>query len=204
MSTPPTNQPNSVAAANAGSNGTGAAAPGTTGSTVERLLAEFDQQSGSQQQPQPPASDPVREFAIAEMQARAAAALEKDVKEAVAFLRQPDETKDLPERLALGFLHALGQESPEFQAAWQQRQERPGAWKDALTKAQQEWIAEVKKIPTSRVRTEVEAAAAAVHGQTSTPSVSGKMPPISELQKMSIRQLNELGARQEAERGRKP
>lgn len=205
MSTPPINQPNSAAAPNAGPNGTGAASPGTAGaSVVERLLQEYDTtNSGSNPQPkQTEDLQPIVEFARAEMQARAAASIEKDVKEAVAFLKQPDETKDLPDRLALGFLHALSQEDKEFSDAWANRHERPGAWRDALTKAQKEWTEEVKKIPASRVRSDVEAAAAAVQGQSHSPAPTGKLPPVSDLKKMSVSQLWELGAAQAAARGR--
>jgi hypothetical protein len=185
--------PNSSIGANASGNAAGAAQSGTTGSVVENLLKEFDSQSGSQPAPQTTATpDPVYEFAKAEMQAKQATAYENDVKAAVAHLKVSDETKDLPDRLALGFLHALANEDAEFAQAWQNRQARPGAWKDALNKAQREWLEEVKKLPTSKVRTEVEAAAAAVLGQTNTPSDFRAKSP-DELRKMSLRELQAYG-----------
>ena len=187
-----TSKPNSTTAANAGGNASGAGVAATAGTTVENLLKEFDSQSGSQPAPQPlsPELASIAEFAKAEMHTRAAAALDKDIKEAVGFLKQPDETKDLPDRLALGFLHALANENKEFADAWQNRSERPGTWKDALGKAQKEWIEEAKKLPTSKVRTEVEAAAAAVHGQTSTPSRSNGLT-VAEMEKMNLNQLED-------------
>jgi hypothetical protein len=199
-----TQQPNKSIAANAGTMGAGAAASGTAGNgVVESLLQEFDAQSGSQPAPQPtlsPELAPVIEFAKAEMQSKAAAKYDSDVKEAVSFLKQADDTKDLPDRLALGFLHALANEDKEFADAWQNRQERPGAWKDALNKANASWQEEVKKLPTSRVRTEVERAAAAVHGQTNTPARAGQKS-VQELARMSLRELDEYGNQLDAGRG---
>jgi hypothetical protein len=200
-----TQQPNKSIAANAGTMGAGAAASGTAGNgVVESLLQEFDAQSGSQPAPQPtlsPELAPVIEFAKAEMQSKAAARYDADVKEAVSFLKQADEAKDLPDRVALGFLHALANENEEFAKAWKDRADRPGAWKDALTKAGQEWQEEVvKKLPTSRVRTEVERAAAAVHGQTNTPARAGQKS-VQELARMSLRELDDYGNQLDAGRG---
>lgn len=165
-----------------------AAAEGTDSpkSDFDRLLAEF---STSQAEPAPAASPPVSptdlvpviEFAKAELTARAKAAVDNDIKAAVDFLTEPEELKGLPSRFVRGYAEAYAIENPDFGRAFNERQSNPTRFKAHLAKAREALLDDFKKLPGNMVRTDIEAAKAAVSGQSNQPAADGDMPSPEEM-----------------------
>lgn len=194
---------------NAGANGAGAGVSGGS-ATVQSLLAEFDGQSGSQPQPAPNPTkqilekiSPVIEFASQEMEAKQQAAFEKDVAEAVSYLKG-DDLKDVPDELTEGFLHRHAVKGdPAFMEAWNNRHRAPETYKEKLAEARKGFRALYKKLPGETVRSDVEAARAAVQGQTHALSPNADIPSPTEMQGWSETKYKQWKREYAAKQGRR-
>lgn len=148
-------------------------------SELDTLLQEYQESSESTSGPkssdQPkPRPDPklrrdlqeVVSYVQEERQTKVDEALKADVEAAVEFIGEVEELKDFPVRLRSGFLHDLAANNLDFSEAFKQRKESPDAWSKALVAARDEMIEEVKNLPGNEVRSDVEAAKAAVSGSS--------------------------------------
>ena len=102
----------------------------------------------------------------------------------VDFFSEADELKDLPEKMKRGFLEAHAQETMEFKTAFENRAKDPKAWETAREAARDSFTEMVSELPGSKVRTDVEAALAAVDVTTDKPASDEGPSPVKKM-KMS-------------------
>ena len=108
-----------------------------------------------------------------------------DVKEVLDFFSEADELKELPDKLKRGFLEAHAQDDKEFKTAFENRTKAPKAWETAKETARDAFTELVSDLPGSKVRTDVEAAHAAVDGTTEDKPASEEGPSPEEKMRMS-------------------
>lgn len=169
--------------------------------SLDSLLSEFE--TGNQAKPQPDKSEPAKpqpdlartshsdlartlrgmkpliDYVQDEMDHKADETVKKEVGEAISFLKEANELKEVKDIVVRGLMEALASEDKEFATAFKERQSNPNAWKQALSKGR-DWVVEqIKDLPGSQVRNDLEAAQAAVAGQVDeTPDESG--PSVAE------------------------
>lgn len=184
--------PDSPENTNATQAGASAGKPGET--ALDQLLAQWDQDTGkgTEADSKPPdaisgssalkALKPVVEFAQQEMSERQTKRVNDDIEAAVSFINEDEDLKDLNGDLAIGMLEAFGRRNPDFVKAFEQRQDNPEVWKSGLGKAR-DWVKEavgqVRGNGTASVRSDVEAAKAAVQGQTTQAVDEDKQDPVA-------------------------
>lgn len=161
---------------------------GTAGADLDGLLKEFENPNPGNQPRAAEASafkalQPVIEFAQTEMNTRAKAALDGDIQKAVAFVKEDEAAKDIPPRWTRGFLEGYAAENQTFAQAFQNRQQDPATWQKQLGEARNEFLKEIKSLPGNTVKSDVEAARAAVSGR-SEPVGDKTTPSPVELAKM--------------------
>ncbi len=127
-----------------------------------------------------PAVDFVKEVKAEKQQER----FDADLKNIMTFFSEADELKELPDKLKRGFLEAHAQEDPEFKTAFENRAKNPKAWETARESARDAFTELVAELPSSTVRTDVEAAHAAVDGTSEDKPASEEGP--SPVKKMAM------------------
>lgn len=108
----------------------------------------------------------------------AKAEFKADVKEVIDFFSEADELKDLPDKLKRGFLEVHAQETPEFKTAFENKAKDPKAWGKAMESARDAFTELASDLPSSKVRTDLEAAQAAVDGTTDKPVSEEGLSPV--------------------------
>lgn len=179
----------------------------TTGKTdtLETLLKEYEKE------PKPdghkkPAPDltallkeftPVIEFAKGEKQRRAMEETLAEVDKALLYLLEADETKGASKRLIRGFLNDYWNENPEFQEIYNNRKKNPDLWTQSLDKARKALIDDLRTLPQSKIRTDIEAAKATVAGLKSAKDKDEgpQLPSNSEMMAMSDQEFRKLKAK---------
>lgn len=167
---------------------TGTATPSTGNTTpgtgADPLLAEFDSAT-TKPTAIPQELLPVIRFAETKMHQEVKAEIDKEVDSAIGHLTGQEEFKDVPKRLARGFLEAYAQETPEFKKAYNERKANPKGWQSALEAAGQSWQEDMKGWGGQTVRSDVEAAKASVRGTSSAPPPPQRQKSTAEMNKMS-------------------
>jgi hypothetical protein len=107
-----------------------------------------------------------------------------DVKDIMEFFSEEEKLKEFPDKLKKGFLEAHAQEDPDFKSAFENRTKNPKAWETAKETARDAFTELVSDLPSSKVRTDVEAAKAAVDGTTEDKPASEEGP--SPVKKMAM------------------
>ena len=137
---------------------------------------------------------PVIEYVNAEQEKKATDAFNKDVAEAVSFLTEPEDLKEIPADLAQGYLEVHAIKHPEFKAAFEGKAKNPDEWQTQLGKARDAFADLVKPFSVNTeqadVRTDVEHAVATVQGLTETPAEQVG-PTIAEKANMSDQKWKE-------------
>lgn len=166
---------------------------GSAGTDLDGLLNEFESPKPVTQ-PRPDISvlkaiKPVIDYVDTEMKTKAKTALDEDIKKAVSFVKEDESVKALPDKIVRGFLEGHAAEDPSFAQAFQNRQADPNTWQAKLADARKAFSEEVKGLPGNMVKSDVEAARAAVAGSRSEP-VGDKQPSAVELSRMSQREFD--------------
>ena len=170
-------------------------------SELDAFLKEYEASSKEKSRTKPDAKppdlvkvlqglQPVVKFASSKMEQEAADTLKKDVDGAIDFLIEPDELTPLPKKWARGFLEVHAIENPTIGAAFENRATDPAAWSTALESTREALLKAIKELPGDNVKSDVEAATAAVQG-TSTESTAEEGPSIAVKAKMSDREWAE-------------
>lgn len=139
---------------------------------LDRLLSEF--QEGTRPAPSAQAAffkpiEPILRYVEEDRQAKAKTAFDADVAQAMdALTADSDDYKALPKRFVRGYLETYAIENPSFKEAFTNKREDPAGWQAALGKAKGEFQDEAKPFVSGRLKSDVEAANAAVAGQSST------------------------------------
>jgi len=128
-----------------------------------------------------PAVDFVKEIKAEKQQER----FDSGVKNLMDFFAEEEKLKELPDKLKRGFLEAHAQDTPDFKTAFDNRAKNPKAWETARETARDAFTELVSELPGSKVRTDVEAAMAAVDGTTEDNPVSEEGPSPEEKMRMS-------------------
>jgi hypothetical protein len=128
-----------------------------------------------------PAVDYVNEVKAEKQQAQ----FDGEVKDVLDFFSEADELKELPDKLKRGFLEAHAQEDLEFKTAFDNRAKAPKAWEAAKETARDAFTELVSDLPGSKVRSDVEAAHAAVDGTTEDKPASEEGPSPEQKAQMS-------------------
>lgn len=155
-------------------------------SELDALLKEFE--SGAQKTDVAAvlrAIAPVVEHVQEERVEKATAGIQKDIESAIAFMREPAEVKDVPTRLIRGYLDGYANENPTVKQAFDTRTANPEAWKKALGEIREAYLNDLKALPGSKVRTDVEAAVASARNQTTAPTANGNDPSPIDMMNMS-------------------
>ena len=152
---------------------------GSKESEFDKLLKEFD---SSNTAAKPDLTElvkglkPVIDYADGQRQKEAKAAFENDVKSAVLYLQEADEMKKASPKLIRGFLEAKASEDAGFKAAFEDRANNPAAWNAKLEDARKEAAKEFSPMLTDDVRSDLEAAKAAIGGKTDQALEKGPDP----------------------------
>lgn len=171
------------------SEATGTASP-STGSTTpgagtDPLLAEFDSATTRATPSIPQELLPVIKYAETQMVKEVKAEIDGEVKSAIGFLKSQEEFKDVPDRVARGYLESYAQENPSFKKAYDQRKSDPKGWQSAKEEAAKAWQEDMQGWGGRTVRSDVEAAKASVRGTSSAPPPPQRQKSTAELNKMS-------------------
>lgn len=148
-------------------------AAGAATSDVDRLLSEFE--TGKTQlktelptiRPILDAIKPLATFAQRKMQEEVSTAAKKSVADAVNAVKS-DDLKEVPDRVVRGYLQDRYVEDPNFRTAYDKQGENPQGWQEQLTKAREAFAEDMKFASAKSVRSDVEAAKAAVKGAGKT------------------------------------
>ena len=154
--------------ATAGAKPSGASDPAK--SDVDRLLSEFDQGTTAAKtetssiKPLLEAFKPIASYAQRKMTEETTAAIKKSVADAVSAVKSSEGLKDTPDRVVRGYLQDRYAEDAVFRTAYEEQGKNPAAWQDQLGKAAVALAEDIKMISSNNVRSDVEAAQAAVKG----------------------------------------
>lgn len=108
-----------------------------------------------------------------------------DLKNVMDYFSEEESLKEIPEKLKRGFLEAHAQENPDFKKVFDNRTKNPKAWETARESARDAFTELVSELPNSKVRSDVEAAHAAVDGTTEDKPASEEGPSPEEKMRMS-------------------
>lgn len=133
------------------------ASPDDAGNVVGRVLKKVE---------------PALDFVATQAAKTQIEGLQTDLNAALDFMLEPADYKDFPKRWMRGYLEGYSTENASFSKAFEARGESPDAWRSELAKAREAFPEWLKELPGSKVRSDVEAAKAAVSG-TSTEPVDG-------------------------------
>jgi hypothetical protein len=180
-------------------------------SALDQLLSEWEKQGSADTEATKPsgvsgatalkALKPVVDFAQQQMTEKQTEGVTKDIDAAVEFISEPDELKGLKSSTAIGLLEAYAREDPSFTEAFNSRKQSPQEWKAGLEKAR-DWVkttvAELRGTEGSTsTRSDVEAAKAAVQGQTNQ-AADDEQPDPTAMFKMSDDEFGEVLAKERA------
>ena len=143
-------------------------------SDLETLLNEFKERTPPKQEK--PEEDELRQFVRHEMLERQQKRVDDDIQSAAASLKKHEELGKLSDKRLKGLMSAYADEDPNFVKAFENRVEDPKAWESALeggAKFAIEFLSELRGEGTS-IRSDLEAAAAAVDGTTHEAPAEGK------------------------------
>lgn len=144
-------------------------AAGSGVSDLDRFLTEFTE-SEKPSQPTPGLEKfvevvkPVVEYAESKRREELITAEKKSVQDAVDFVKNDEGLKTVSNRLVKGFLQDRYAEDPSFKTAYDNRSKDPKGWESALNGAKTEFKTELATLSGNTVRSDVEAATAAVRG----------------------------------------
>lgn len=198
---------------NSNSAQTGAQAAQSGDTALDQLLADWQKQGNSTNadpsQSQSTVSGatvleslkPVVEFAQNELTNKSAERIQSDMDAAVTFLNEDDSLKGLKGNMAMGMLEAYAREDPTFAKSFEQRGESPLQWREHLEKARdwvKETITDFSGASQESVRDDLEAAKAAVQGQTNRADNTSEGPSAVEMFNMSDTDFEALKAAERA------
>lgn len=152
--------------------------------SLNSLLSEWETDTGSQSAAQPRDDfaktvrglKPVVDFARSEMDRKATEAAQKEVGDALSFVKEAEELKEVGDPVVRGLMEAFALEDKAFAAAFQNRGDNPEAWKQALGRSRDWAVEQIKGLPGMKERNDLEAAEAAVAG-----TGNGNAPPDDDL-----------------------
>lgn len=157
-------------------------------SEFDKLIKEFDNSPANKATANLLKSlQPVIQVATDELASKETARINSDLNAAVAVLKDDEAAKAVPDRLAKGFLRDYSVDHPEVALAWENRAKDPSAWKSKLAEARKAFVEEIKALPANTVRTEVEAAAAAVRNVSTAETQADSKTP-ADMMNMSDRE----------------
>lgn len=172
---------------------------GSAGADLDGLLKEFETPNPGTASPRADMSvlkaiKPVIDYVDTEMKTKAKSALDEDIKKAVGFVKEDESAKALPDKLVRGFLEGHAVEDESFARAFQNRQADPSTWQAKLADARKALAEEIKSLPGNMVKSDVEAARAAVAGRSEP--VGDTAPSAIELASMSQRDFDDYVKKQ--------
>lgn len=132
--------------------------------------------------------EPVVRFVDEARAEKETAARAKVVEESVAFIKGADELKDFDGEIVEGFLFQRYQKDAAFRSAHDNRDKDPGAWTKALAGAQESLKEKSGKMPANTVRSDLEAATAAIKGSSAKPPADTDGPSLDAKINMSDHQ----------------
>ena len=141
---------------------------------VDKLVAEFETGGKKDYSLVKPLVDVIKPLASYVQQQRVRdenAEVAKSIDAAVSTIKSVDNLKDVSNKLVSGYLQGRASEDAEFAAAYQNRNKNPAAWQEHLVKARVDFMEDIKSINERNLRSDVEAAAAAVRGAGSAGEV---------------------------------
>lgn len=157
-------------------------------SDLDSLIDEYNGEDGKPA-PTPDVSrlletlKPVVRHVEADMLQKRTIAQTKAVDDAVAAFKNDDAVKNIDDEIALGYMMARHDRDPVFKTAFENRLSDPGAWDKVLEGARNGLI---DKMGVNTVRSDIEAAAAAVAGvSVEQPSPEDGEPSVAEKFSMS-------------------
>lgn len=159
------------------------ASPDDAGNVVGRVLKKVE---------------PALDFVATQAAKTQIESLQTDLNAALDFMLEPADYKDFPKRWMRGYLEGYSTENDSFSKAFEARSEHPDAWRSELAKARDAFPEWLKELPGSKVRSDVEAAKAAVSG-TSTERVDASEESEQE-QAVKLMQMSEGDYRRHVER----
>ncbi len=127
---------------------------------------------------------PVVDFVKKQEAKEAQAEFDTGLKDIMTFFSEEEKLKEFPDELKRGFLETRAQDDPDFKTAFENRAKNPKAWETARETARVALTELVSGLPGSTVRTDVEAAKAAVDGTTDDKPASEEGP--SPVKKMAM------------------
>lgn len=158
-----------------------------TGPGLNELLAEFERNQSAAKPSELNAllgaMKPIAEYAETSMRRDRETSLNNDVENAVKFMQEAEEAKALPKRMVRGYVEAYAIETPSFKEAFINRGTNPDGWQQALSKARESLVEEVKPLAGGKIRSDVNAALASVAGRT------GAVPDRSEVPTRDLVQM---------------
>jgi hypothetical protein len=164
---------------------------------LDALLAEFDTPKAAKSETAPTGDTtlgvlgklkPVIDFATTEMATREKAEIDKTIKSAVAYVKEDEAVKDVPDSVVRAMLNTAVGENDKYRLAWMNRNEHPKAWQAALSEARKEVTRELAPVAEKRVSSDVMAARAAISGSVSTKDDAPKGPSPFDKFRMSERE----------------
>ena len=160
-------------------------APDTEAADLESLINEYEETAGTADTAPANADlakfakavQPAVDFANKQEAKEAQAEFDTGVKDMVGFFGEAEGLKGISDKLMRGFIEAHAVGDADFKTAFENRAKNPKAWETAQETARDAIAGMVSDLPGSKVRTDVEAAYAAVDGTTDTPvKVEGPSP----------------------------
>lgn len=182
---------------------TASAAAGDT--DLDGLLNEFNEEAT----PKPGQPDvaglvkglePLVRYVEEDKREKQAAQQQEVVDQAISFLKEEDALKEVDEEILHGSLLARYNKDEAFRSAHDNRGTDANAWSKALEGARKSLVEKVSSLPGNTVRSDVEAATAAVRGSSEQQSSDDEGLSTEDLNKMSDAEF-ERHKRQVAARG---
>lgn len=174
-------------------NGAAAAAPSPSAAEPSALDAALKEFESANAQPKAidafKALEPVVRYAESKMVAEQTAAVDADVSAAVKLVRaEANLDEKVPDEFVEAHLHRKAAKDPQFAKAWESRGENQDGWKARLKDEASSLKELMQKLPGNAVRTEIEAAHAAVRGVSHSPSGNADQPSPTQMFQMNDRE----------------
>lgn len=175
--------------------------------SLNSLLSEWETDSGSQSAAQPRDDfaktvrglKPVVDFARSEMDRKASETAQQEVGEALSFVKEAEELKEVGDPVVRGLMEAFALEDKAFAKAFQNRGDNPEAWKQALGRSRDWAVDQIKGLPGMKDRSDIEAAEAAVAGTGNGNAPSeDDLPSTAAMVNMTAREWRQFVMEQEA------
>ena len=174
-------------------NGAAAAAPASSAAEPSALDAALKEFESANAQPKAidafKALEPVVRYAESKMVAEQSAAVDADVSAAVKLVRAEAKLDEkVPDEIVEAHLHRKAAKDPQFAKAWESRTDNRDSWNARLKAEASELRELVQKMPGNAVKTDIEAALAAVHGASHSPSGNADQPSPTQMFQMNDRE----------------